>query len=1102
MKINWTPEALALLAPCRALHPEKPAAKADAAAVLQACFKQAKEMADNAAMKARNPAQGIAMLQRVIAASEAHLNGQSAWDAEVEGVRLLICDSAMGSIKKEVVIDTWVEGPGLLFAIQAVLAGLKWRLNSGYLVAQAELEYRDQSLCALSQRFYARLRQHIAAAPLEKEKELIAWATQALPSWSVGERGFVLYFLPEAPFANEVALEIAALNSQTIPRNSLFQVYNYPPKLLTCNLSLETVKKVIPTYSNLIEPFLNVLYRHGPAAASCMDMVLERLYVSSYSNDWLNSFRTLYSIISDVDAIKPFIHLLPAKGIVDLWPLLADRPDEALHALAPQYERRGAERAFYAQLIDRLLAEFPEALPKALNRGPALPQEARAFLEERLSLLKGNFAPTESLPAIFQNPPWKEKKSKKAKAITKALSPQPTTAQWFPDAIAEGGPALGSDEWLNSFFSNRYSPFTPEEEAMHLANFDAWLANPSQPCNLPRGWRLSSFSPQAQQKIAQLKLWDAMYIYDRRDLVSLCSRWQRVFGLQLLPLILKVLSEGLCDVSYFLNYYYHPEFVPRVIMLWRRRKPVRKQMMAWMLRHANNVAMELIPVAMAKPSTSDAERALRALCQQGAREQVRQAAAAYQAETEVMARIDQDPLLILPASMPDLEVAWGALPPIKLRNGQLLNKDAWEVALTMIRISTQSDPYAGLEILKEICDPVSMAQLARTWHRMDDKAWTYTALAVFGDDAVARMISKHLRTGDPAPGIMDSELSILLSIGSDVALIELSRVAEKSRKDKVKRAAKTKLKELAEERGLSELELEDRLVPDLDLEADGGKVLDLGSRTLKIQLDETLQPYVCDSAGQRLAKFPPATKADDKAKYKEASETWKSLKSALEVLSKTQISRLQRAFVEGRHWEPEAFKCYLVEHPLMQHLSRRLLWQYQDGQQSTYFRVTEDGSLADQQENGWVLPEEGQIQLVHPIEMAPEALAEWTRIFGDYQIAQPFDQLSRPTFAILPEEKEERSLKRFEDMEVPGKVLLGILEQAGWHRGNLDYGTHLYNWHIQVSGKYASISVNPAIDMSDLEARHHCSISLSEAFGTLSARAFSEIVRPLEACRR
>lgn len=148
------------------------------------------------------------------------------------------------------------------------------------------------------------------------------------------------------------------------------------------------------------------------------------------------------------------------------------------------------------------------------------------------------------------------------------------------------------------------------------------------------------------------------------------------------------------------------------------------------------------------------------------------------------------------------------------------------------------------------------------------------------------------------------------------------------------------------------------------------------------------------------------------------------------------------------------------------------------------------------------LPEEGQVQLVHPIEMAPEALAEWTRIFGDYQIAQPFDQLSRPTFTILPEEKEERSLKRFEGMEVPGKVLLGILEQAGWHRGNLDYGTHLYNWHIQISGKYASISVNPAIDMSDLESRHRCSMSLSEAFGTLSARAFSEIVRPLEGCRR
>lgn len=70
-------------------------------------------MAESAMMKARNPVQGVAMLQRVIAALEAHLNGQATWDSEVEGVRLLICDSSMGSAKKEVVIDTWVEGPGL-----------------------------------------------------------------------------------------------------------------------------------------------------------------------------------------------------------------------------------------------------------------------------------------------------------------------------------------------------------------------------------------------------------------------------------------------------------------------------------------------------------------------------------------------------------------------------------------------------------------------------------------------------------------------------------------------------------------------------------------------------------------------------------------------------------------------------------------------------------------------------------------------------------------------------------------------------------------------------------------------------------------------------
>ncbi len=427
-----------------------------------------------------------------------------------------------------------------------------------------------------------------------------------------------------------------------------------------------------------------------------------------------------------------------------------------------------------------------------------------------------------------------------------------------------------------------------------------------------------------------------------------------------------------------------------------------------------------------------------------------------------------------------------------------------EVALTCVRLSSMDDPYAGLERLKECCTAESLGDLALALWSPYTTGSDWAAAAFLGDDRTARKLGQFLRTDrKPTDAVINNVLRALLLMGSDSALIELGRLSERALKEKVRQKAKELLKELATDRGLSEEELGDRLVPDLDLEADGGMILDFGPRQFRVGLTETLSPFLTGSDGQRLARFPAANKQDDKDKAKDAAARWKTLVKNLEGIAGTQISRIERAMCDARSWDRESFTNLFLRHPLLQHLGRRLLWSAVTEDVQIFFRIAEDGSFADRDDNPAELPEECSVTLPHPADMRPEDIAAWGQIFSDYQILQPFPQIGRPVYTIREEERERQDLKeRLQGIEAPASMLLGVMDRAGWRKGGLEYGTHLDGWFRMVEGQQLSMSAEPQIAMDSLSSLHRIALYTRGTFGGLSKRAFSELVRPLEGMKR
>ncbi|MWA01030.1 DUF4132 domain-containing protein [Actinomadura sp. LD22] len=168
-----------------------------------------------------------------------------------------------------------------------------------------------------------------------------------------------------------------------------------------------------------------------------------------------------------------------------------------------------------------------------------------------------------------------------------------------------------------------------------------------------------------------------------------------------------------------------------------------------------------------------------------------------------------------------------------------------------------------------------------------------------------------------------------------------------------------------------------------------------------------------------------------------------------------QIARLETAMVEGRTWTPAEFAAFLVRHPLMRHIARRLVWT----SGGTAFRLAEDRTPADVHDDAFDVVDD--VRIAHPL-LLGDAVAAWAEVFADYEIVQPFPQLARPVFTLADGAGRDGTLARFEGARVPTGRILG-LTRTGWERGAaLDGGVQ--HWISRPAGPHhVVVDLDPGI---------------------------------------
>lgn len=938
-------------------------------------------------------------------------------------------------------VDAWVTSYGLRFAVAAFAWRCTFDLPGQGAVVKGLRAYQDDRAHFDEMRLgdaAKRLRALVAAADDAEYQEVVGLLAERRTT----PTGQILSAYL-APTEVEWVDECCAAPADTFPRQLLLLSLGTPEHLRLLGDQARLTVADCYCIENLI------------TMADGLGVVIAPLLASAFDGyqDEPRRRKALLEVLGRLPSDEAFRLMLDRVGNAHMRAALRETmrryPVRAIRVLA----EGGAD-----ELLDEHLRANAELVARVL---PDLPAGVRAVVA-RLSETDDRVpeAPADELPRLLVDPPWARTGPEPEPVVLRDLTPpHQGRIKWASGERAE---------WL------RTEIFTPYPESWHLP--------PSE-----RGWGDVSEVPPPQPREERWDRWAADLQAGRTDedeedtrtvgllamgpaevVRPLLAKWKPAewerpggwwspeswlkvliarFELDALPLALRFAKARPTRAGEVLL----PCLDGRVAVMMADRllrlKTTREATTAWFARHGCAVVPYLLPVALGEPgrNRSAAENALCFLARQEGDETVVAAARPFGDQVADLVRglLGRPPV----RSIPDrLGVDANVLPQLLLRGPKrALPVSSVRHLLTLLAISTFDEPDPELASVLKVCDERSLAEfgwaLFEHWRqdglRAED-AWQFSALAWLGDDETVRALVPLIRTwpGDGGHHLAVRGLEVLTLIGSELALREMHGIAQKSKYKGLRARAQEKVEQIASARGLTAAELGDRLVPDFGLDARGTLVLDYGPRRFVAGFDEALKSYVIDDDGKRRASLPKPGARDDADLAPAAYRRFADLKKDVRAIASIQLQRLELAMTTGRTWNLADFREFFVEHPLVWHIARRLVWTAERDGAVTAFRLAEDRTFADVSDDVVTISDDAVIGIAHPVRLG-ESVKAWEEVFADYEITQPFPQLGRPVRALAEEESAAGRLTRFEGVTVPfGNVLR--LERRGWRRGPIN----------------------------------------------------------------
>lgn len=281
--------------------------------------------------------------------------------------------------------------------------------------------------------------------------------------------------------------------------------------------------------------------------------------------------------------------------------------------------------------------------------------------------------------------------------------------------------------------------------------------------------------------------------------------------------------------------------------------------------------------------------------------------------------------------------------------------------------------------------------------------------AACGGPRIVEMVERYLRKWY---GMRSSQskalLSVLAWVDDPAATQLLLATATRFRTAGIQKEAERLVREVADRRGWTLEELADRTLPDAGFDSDGSQALEYllraaegapedtpqeVSRRFVARLLDDLSIAVEDEDGKRLKALPDARTAEDEASVAAAKKALATARKDVHKIVRQQRTRLYEAMCAGRSWPLDDWRRYLLQHPVVGRLCRRVIWST-DGNAPVLFRPLDDGSLSSVTDDE-VIVDDRRIRIAHGSECPPDAATAWSAHFADFEVEPLLDQFPR-----------------------------------------------------------------------------------------------------------
>lgn len=244
----------------------------------------------------------------------------------------------------------------------------------------------------------------------------------------------------------------------------------------------------------------------------------------------------------------------------------------------------------------------------------------------------------------------------------------------------------------------------------------------------------------------------------------------------------------------------------------------------------------------------------------------------------------------------------------------------------------------------------------------------------------------------------------------------------------------------AERNNMSREDLDELSVPDFSMTADGKLIQKFDSidAILSIEAERKTQLLWQKPAGKIQKTIPAEIKETFPAEIKELKKTVKDIQTTLQ----SQTRRIEKLFLRVNPWKFTDWKIRYIEHPLLQHITHKLIWQLYS--ENDVKNVMWNGEkLIDQQGQQVIIePENTEVTLWHPVNSKAEDVFAWRNFMLEHEITQPFKQAYREVYLLTDAEKTtEQYSNRFAAHVLKQHQLNALCQQRDWRyqlQGNFD----------------------------------------------------------------